>query len=366
MDIWSLPGPSSFVGDIENAIRDGSNVIVRFPLEIPNGFEHELKERLRSLLTWNHVDASDSGLNPLSFLHQQICPEINVLEVSSIAELAAHASFQGRLIWVENIKIGTWSEWSTFLRAYSDVCRNVDLLGRTVFIALVSKEAVTNNVTEEVALINYDFRRVVDMLDLFILGLREVTNRIQHRGHRSLLAHTVAQIAQWDSFLARQLLALPTEEALNPDKILRRYAKERGWTPETPRCWENGTQDGTPENPIVHSALLELCGSSRIVQHRIWAAQAAVLLPLIEEQRVSLIDQCRRYLNLPIQTADGRRIDDPLDLEVGQLVRHLAQGRKPRGLMKKAQRLRNARNKLAHMEPLEPKEALQMVLLSGL
>ena len=364
MDIWSLPGPSLFVDDIESAVRDGSNVIVRFPSEVPSGLERDLRERLHSLVLWNHVDASDSNLSPLAFLHQQICPEVGVLEISNTAELAAHTSFQGRLIWVENINVGMWSEWSIFLRAYSDACRNVDLLGRTVFIVLLTREAVTNKFAEEAALVSYDFRRVMDMLDLFVLALRELTNRIQHRGHRALLAHTISQIAQWDSFLAIQLLALPTEEALSPEKILRQYATERGWTLETPRCWESGTQDGTSEKPIVHSALLVLCGSSRIVQQRIWAAQAAVLLPLIEEQRINLVDQCRRYLNLPIQTADGQQIDDPLDLEVGQLVRHLAQGRKPRGLMKKVLRLRNARNKLAHMEPLAPKEALQLVLLS--
>ena len=364
MDIWNLPGPSSFVDNIESAVRDGSNVIVRFPTEVPEGFERDLRERLHSLFIWNHIDASNSSSNPHSFLHQYIFPDVSAFDVGSITELAANPSFQGRLIWIENINYEVWPEWSTFLRAYSDACRNVDLISRTVIIVLLSREAAASKITEEAALISYDFRGVVDILDLFILVLWELTSRIKHRGHRALLAHTVAQVAQWDSFLANQLILLPPEEALSPENILRQYASERGWTSETPRCWESGTQDGTPEKPIVHSALLEVCGSSRIVRQRIWAAQAAVLLPLVEEQRVSIIEKNRRYLNLPIQTADGRHIDDPLDLDVGQLAWHLDRKDKPQGLRKKVRNLRLVRNKLAHMEPLEPKEALQLVLLS--
>ena len=365
MDIWSLPGPSSFVDNIANAVRDGANVIVRFPLETPGGLEHELRERLHSLFIWNHIDASDFNLNPLTFLLQQICPDVDAYEVGSIAELTVNTSFQGRLIWVENIDNEMWREWSTFLRTYSDACRNVDLMSRTIFIVLLSKEAITRSITEEVALLSHDFRGVVDMWDIFILALREVSASTKHREHRALLAHTVAQVAQWDTFLAGQLLALPLEEALSPENILRQYAIDRGWTSETLSCWENGTQDGTAEKPIVHSALLEVCGEARTVRQRVWAAQAAVLLPLVEEQRVSLISQNSRYLNLPIKTEDGRQIDDPLDLDVGQLAWHLDRRDKPKVLRKKVRRLRVVRNKLAHMEPLKPNEVLSVMLFAN-
>ncbi len=365
MDIWSLPGPSSFVDNIENAVRDGSNVIVRFPIDIPGGLKRELRERLHSLFIWNYIDASDSSLNPLAFLHQQISPDVSAFKISSIAELADNTSFQGRLIWVENIDNEMWPEWSTFLRAYSDACRNVDLMNRTVFIVLLSKGAIAGKITKEVALVSYDFRGVVDMLDLFVLALREAPVSNKPREYRALLAHMVAQVAQWDISLAGQLLALPLEEVLSPDNILRQYALDRGWTSETLNCWENGTQDGMPEKPVVHSALLEVCGESRTVRQRIWAAQAAVLLPLIEEQRISLISQNSRYLNLPIKTEDGRQIDDPLDLDVGQLAWHLDRRDKPKVLRKKIRSLRLVRNKLAHMEPLKPNEVLRVMLFAN-
>lgn len=325
--------------------------------------EWELKERLLSIFEWTRVDAACTDLDPLALLRQQICTDTEASDVGSIAVLAVTTSFQGRLIWVESIERGAWSEWSIILRAYSDASRNVDLLNRTVFIVLLSGEVVADEAPEEVALVYCDYRGVVDTLDLFAFALWRTLPSVHCREHRALLAHTVAQVAQWDSALAEQLLGLPLNEALNPADILRQYAQDRGWTAETPRCWEMGTVDGPAERPTVHSALLEVSGASRLVRQRVWAAQAAVLLPLVEERRVGLVTRYGRYLNLPIEAEDGRRIDDPFDLDVGQLAWYLDRAGKPQVLRKQLRRLRHVRNKLAHMEPLVPEQALHRMLV---
>lgn len=362
MNLWSLPGPSSFVDEIEDAVRDGASVIARFPSEVPNGLERELRERLHSLFEWTSIDASQAGSDPLAFLFQQECPHVNAFEVISIAELAVNISFQGKLIWIEKIHSGAWSDWSRFLRAYSDACRNVDILNRTVFIVLLSGEAVTSEVPEEVALVRRDFRGIVDTLDLFVFALWKIPASIERREHRALLAHTVAQIAQWDSSLAEQLLELPPAEALSPEGALQQYARDRRWTAETPIRWEMGTVDGSAERPTVHSALLQVSGKSRVVSRRVWAAQAAALLPLVEKRRAGLVDTYNRYLELPMETDDGQRVDDPHDLELSQLARHLDRPGSPWRLRRQVRRLLDVRNKLAHMEPLEPAQALHRML----
>lgn len=364
MHIWSLPGPSSFVDNIEDSVRDGASVIARFPSEAPSGLERELKERLHSVFQWNSIDASQTDSGPLTLVLQAICPGAIAFEASSITKLALTDSFQGRLVWIEKIDSGMWPEWSRFLRAYSDACRNVDILNRTVFVVLLSGKSVTCEVPEEVALVRCDFRGAVDTLDLFIFALRQVPANVKCREHRALMAHTVAQVAQWDSLLAEQLLALPLAEALSPEATLVQYALDRGWTVETPECWEEGTVNGPTERPTVHSALLEVCGKSRLVRQRIWAAQAAVLLPLVEERRVGLVGRYGRHLELPIRTEDGRWVYDPLDLEVGFLAWFLDRPGSPWRLRKQVRRLRDVRNKLAHMEPLEPAQALHRMLFT--
>ena len=281
-----------------------------------------------------------------------------------MAELADSPPFQGRLVWIENIDRTDWAIWSATLVAYAEACRNVDLLNRTVFIVLLSGEAVTEVSPEEVALVRRDFRGVVDTLDLLVLALWSAPEDIRRREQRALLAHTVAQVAQWDFSLAEQLLSLPLAEALSPADALRHYAQCRGWTAATAECWETGTIDGPAERPTVHSALLSVSGRTRQVRQRIWAAQAAGLLPLVEERRVGLINRYRRYLQLPIEIEAGVWVYDPLDLDVGQLARHLDRTDKPRMVREQVRRLRLVRNKLAHMEPLDPEQALHRMLFA--
>ena len=362
MDFWSLPGPSSFVDDVEGAVRDGVNVVARFPGGVPDGLERDLRERLHSVFEWTSIDASRDRSDPVGFLRQQVCPDVSSFEIRNVAELAVMESFQGRLFWLENIDGTAWPYWAEALSSYSDACRNVDLLSRSVFVVVLSDEAAVNELRREVALVCRDFRDDVDTSDLFAFALWKARSSVACREHRLLLAHTVAQVAQWDSFLAEELLAVPLVEALNPCSILKRYARRRGWTPETSRTWETGTVDGPVQQPIVHSALLEVSGSSRVVRQRLWAAQAAVLLPLVEQRRVGLVERQSRYIRVPIENGGGQQIEDPLDLDLGMLAWHLDRVEVPQRLRARTQRLRRVRNKLAHMEPLTPEEALHPML----
>ncbi len=363
MDFWSLPGPSAFLDDVEGAVRDGVNVVARFPGGVPSGLERDLRERLHSVFDWTSIDAARSRLAPVGVLREQVCPDVSSFEIGNVGELAVLESFQGRLLWLENIHITTWPHWAEALRVYSDACRNVDLLSRSVFVVVLSGEAAANEIPREVALVCRDFRDNVDTSDLLAFALWKARSSVACREHRLLLAHTVAQIAQWDSLLAEELLALPLLDALDPGRLLKRYAERRGWTAETSRTWEAGTVDGPAQQPIVHSALLEVSGSSRVVQQRLWAAQTAVLLPLVEQRRVGLVERQGRYIRVPIESGGGQQIVDPLDLGLGKLAWHLDRDEVPQRLRARTQRLHRVRNKLAHLEPLTPEQALHPMLL---
>ena len=364
MTIWKLPRPSSFVDNIEFDIREGSSVIARFPSSVPSGLENELRERLHSLWEWTTIDASVAGPDPVAFLRHRICPEVSARRVRSMADLAHTPSFQGSVLCIENIDRSDWAQWASALVAYADASRNVDLVSRTLLIVVLSGDVVAEKCPNEVALVRRDFRDVVDVLELFMFALWRAPISIETPEQRALLAHTISQVARWDCLLAEQLLSLPLDEALSPEDALLSYAQHSGWTSSTSRCWENGTIDGPADRPVVHSALLSVSGESRSIRQRIWTAQAAVLLPLVEERRVRIISHCRRYLRLPLQTERGQLIRDPLDLEVGLLAWCLERTNTPQAVKRQVRWLRDARNKLAHMEPLEPAEALHATLLS--
>ncbi len=323
---------------------------------MPPGLETELRERLSPVCSaWTSIDAS-AATDPVVFLRERLCPDVAAYRARDMADLADTTAFQGRLLWIEKIGRCNWAQWAAALAAYADACRSVDLLSRTLFIVVLSGATVEEGVPEEVALVRRDFRNVVDTLDLFVFALFRLSGRIEHLERRSLVAHTVSQIAQWDCVLAERLLIAPIE-ALTPDSALRDYAHGRGWTPDTIRCWENGTVDGPADRPIVHSALLTVSNDSALVSQRKWAGQSAVLLPLVEARRVSLIPRCRRYLQLPIQTQAGEKIYDPRKIEIGTLAWHLERTNAPQWLKRQVGFLRHVRNELAHMKTLPPEDA---------
>lgn len=355
MMFWRLRGPSLFVDGIEDSVRNGLNVVTRFPLDSPPGLELELRDRLHSVLEWTTVDACRGAGDPIEVLRLQTCAEHSAVRVRSMNELSEADFFQGRLIWISNIERQNWSRWADALLAYAEACRNVDLLNRTLFLVTLSGRVAAEDVPEEVALVCRDYRGVVDYLDLFVFALWNASANIHDPKQRALVAHTVAHVAQWDFFLAKLLLSAETQEALYPVSSLCNYARCREWTGDTPKRWDQGTVDGGGET-IVHSALLAISGELRQVRQRIWAGQAGVLLPLIEERRVSLVPECRRYLDLPVEI-EGLAISDPFDIEVGQLARLLVRTHAPPTIRKQVRLLRDARNKLAHMEPLDASQA---------
>ena len=95
-----------------------------------------------------------------------------------------------------------------------------------------------------------------------------------------------------------------------------------------------------------------------------WAAQPAALFPVVEERRIGLVTHYRGSLTLPVVTEDGSSINDPLDLNIGQLARQLDRSGRPPTLRRQTRTLRHIRNRLAHMQSLAPEYALHRILFT--
>ena len=364
--LWELPGPARFVRSIGDALRHGSSVVVRFGSTVPDGLDQELDRHCRWGFRWVEVNG-EFGASPLAALRRALPLRRRDVEVSSLAELVRLEHFQERLIWVSGVSPENWPAWRTFLLAYSDASRNHVPEGRrTALVVPLRGAGFQQPDVSDVAVTHRQFRDVVHRDDLFVMALQHEDGRpSRHRVSRALRANSVAHISQWDHTLAERLLEADLQSALQPRAILESYARERSWTAETAENWEVGTVNGPRNRPLVHSALLALQGREPELDRRLWAAQASVLLPLLEERRVELIDRHRSHFKLPFETELGR-FEEPDDLELGSLLYYFHLHGPPSGkVMGEAKRLRAARNKLAHIKPLTPSEALHPVLLGA-
>lgn len=363
--VWELPGPRRFVRDVADDLRGGSSVVLRFGSAAPDGLLEQLNRSCVWGFSWNTVEA-DSDRHPLSVLRRSPAVVKQRSGVRSVLDLARDEHFQERLIWVRGLRPAAWPKWRMFLRSYSDASRNHVLTDRrTTFVVPLCGSGFDQAELSEVAVVNREFRDVVHRDDLYIFAVQHSERRKRRRVIRSLLAHTVAHVACFDHALAERLLEADVHLALKPWPILRAYAQERGWSVETAEDWAVGTIDGPRRRPTVHSALLFAKKRQAELSRRLWAAQAAVLMPLLEERRTELINRYRNHFDLPFET-ELERYEKPEDLELGPLVHYFHRHGPPnRRAMGEARQLRHLRNKLAHIVPLEPNEALHPLLLGA-
>ena len=164
-----------------------------------------------------------------------------------------------------------------------------------------------------------------------------------------------------------------TAEACDEDKRLRRRLWRDFVTPLDARALVErfGRRSGhRPAHIALRSALIaELAGTDLTVaeqllreplgrmletgnhpRERVWAAQVSVLFPVLERERLSMLNSHRRFLRLPHTREDGTQIRCLSKLEIGDLA---AQARLGGPLETERQRLgwlRRVRNALAHNE----------------
>lgn len=93
-----------------------------------------------------------------------------------------------------------------------------------------------------------------------------------------------------------------------------------------------------------------LLHQGRHSHEKVWAAQVATLLPLVERERQQLLYSHQALWQLPHIRKDGRKISKLSDLEIGDMAAQAQRGGQLEGSRKRLIWLRRVRNSLAHNE----------------
>ena len=119
--------------------------------------------------------------------------------------------------------------------------------------------------------------------------------------------------------------------------------------------WHGGVVNQIEGAKQIHAAALAGVGEWLELKRRLWRAQVGVVLPYIEERRPMLLEELSTVLAVPFSTPYGQVLTDVRDLEVGHIEAQLAAGRVPvsEAIRTEVRWLREARNRLAHLEPLD-------------
>jgi hypothetical protein len=357
---WQLPGPRRFLEQVEEDLRAGTNVVLLLPKDGVPDLRAALRRHLSDEWVWHSTDTRQPD-SPSAIVFRELVPDYPPRELRNARSLANCEAFTGYLVWLDGLNARNWGQWKSFLSEYEHACRARPQFGRSLFLAPLVGELALDPPETEICLRCREWRDVVGELDMMLFADVLLRRHSVPVRQRMLLATTIAKVALWDPELATRMAALAPRQILQPQAYLQQIAAERGWTSETPRRWELGTENRVDGRDEVHSALLALGDGEGVLSRRLWSAQVSVLLPLVEERRRMLLPRLSRELGIVSESGCGAE-DALLHLELGEIAQRLSARCADSRLRQRVIRLRNIRNALAHLEVLPPEEALDAEL----
>ena len=317
----SLPGPAGFIDSVLQQIRDGVSVVVAAPTLAPLGLEDAFVESLqhdRWLVQRVTVDSQD---DPLKWLTERLYLEPERWVGWSVEKMFERLS-TGQVIVVDGVTDTNWEAWRTLLRDFEVASRQRASDERALLLIVVRGVPRKRLQTAGAALDLKIWTGVVGELDtLTYVDQRLRSSRKPNRCHK-LIVRQISALALWDLDLAAFLADQPESDTFDIQKVLQ-AARQSLVLDDAPMGagWERGGSDHFDGVEMSHPfVLVERGDPDDELRRRLWTAQAAELLPLIEVRRRELIRRLERHVPCPFWIDGKRQIRSLDELEIGSLA----------------------------------------------
>lgn len=345
-ELWSLPGSQRFVTDAVAEIRSGRSLLIRCSRLADTNPVIQISR----VLTESGYDSYDIDVAGEGAPAIKVCRALGLPRESgfSISKLFESEAFRRAPLLLADLKLYDCRDWFDFLNAFELRAKSVDAYDRPRFVLRVTcnVDEVPSSLSDGQVVSQRQWNGITSELDTAILITRKVMERELKPHQRRLLVAWVAQLALWDTELIDWLLALPLARLAMPKEALCEYGQLKGWANQRFTSWLEGTRNYYDGSDRRHSAWLALNDGGNELDRRLWAAQASVVLPLLDQHRRALIRESMGYLKPTLRGIAS--LDDALEMEFNELHNRLVQVIAPRSLQEKGRRLREHRNCLSH------------------
>lgn len=355
----ALPGPGSFIDRVIDRIRSGVSTIVATPSLAPPDIERAITDVLDQDRWAVHRCHADSVRDPLAWLTDQL-----YLEPESWVEWTTECLFErlspSQVISIEGVTEESWDIWLGLLKDFEVASRRRPADERAVLLVFVRGVPQRRLQFSGAALHVEVWTGVLGELDTLIYVDQLMRERREVARHHKLLVRQIAALALWDLELAEFLVEQPYSEIFDALNVLQVAGKalESGRV-AIDNTWEHGGMEKFDEQELLHPFVLMQNGDPRgELTRRLWAAQAAELLPLIEVRRRASAKSLQRHIRCPFWIDSDRKVDALDDLEIGSLAFAAHTHKAPPEMREKVQWLADCRNALAHLQVLDAFSAL--------
>jgi hypothetical protein len=379
-DIWQLPGPSSYVRDIGHAASMGRNVAVVLPryIAVDDTRTDALavalaKDLPRGERLW---PGSDGGLVEALGREVNWSPDSPV----TVPELLREEAAQGQTYVVASSDLDRRhrEELPNFLRRLAIEAHSLPPTERCTFIVIVERSSLptfAGNDRSDVTLAALWYWHRISRWDVaaHIAGNRASP---QSGVLGEIHTETAVELAKWNLDMAFDLaqswdgdiVTLPT---ITPPIDLDVELVGTGAISQQPPdglldAWDAAMVDGWHEK-ICIAPCHRLDDVSDLNRH-LWTAQARVLLPWIEIRRQELEQAMTRFLgeaNMKSSFATYSRGESVAEIALLNRIAEARIGRTNPSLRDAARVLRNARNQLAHLRPMQQAALAELVRVGG-
>ena len=378
--IWSLPGPRTLITDTVSELKAGRHVF----LALPSGMASD------PAVTDSLCDAVNIAVGRFSTARRLFAePDLDsVLEVfaravdfddppATVPELLSN--YQGAgvtfVLVAADHSPDRQAEFPRFLERIEQETHSAPAEARLSLVVIGGRDHLPSfrgGEDSDVSLATLWWWNRISRWDTAAY-IRHIDGpRIEDRTMADVRGETIVEVARWDLSLAERLAQ---EWSGDPAELAEHLTESRSGAEgvETrERCgsrpaegfldlWDAGQLDGWHDE-------YALAASAQRLRRLVWAAQARNVLPWIEQRREALQDKTiekltRKRFNDALQQLFNPPLTDAGQVEIGhlQLIIGARLGRTEPRMRSISRRLRDARNKLAHLDTLTLAELGELV-----
>jgi hypothetical protein len=357
---WKLDGPTAFIERAAGQLGTGRSMALLLPERLPNGLREALRAAIRQQGTysWWDLEVASAGpdADPGAVVWQALHGTPGNYTPGTLARAPEAA---GCLFWLEGLPADAWQDWKPFLARYSAATKASEVDVSAVFCVALSGEAALDPLGEDVRLGTAAWRGQMKRMDVLAHVHRSLeTTSVPPGVATDLIAAVSSEVASFDAELAVTLTRLPLRELVDPEALCRFLSQHAGpvttlasaTSTREPR-WCVGEIDHWNGHDVEHPCWLAANGNTAPLRRRIWRGEVSVLFPAIEERRVHLVSQLRRYLTVPWET-EFELVQSVEDLEIGTVWHQIRGTRAPQSSKTVIMHLATMRRALAHLEPV--------------
>lgn len=379
--IWSLPGPRTLITDTVGELKAGRHVFIALPAAMAT--DPAVTDSLSDAIA---VDAGRDRTTRRLFAEPDLDSLLEVVAravdfddpPATVPELLGH--YQGTgvtfVLVAGDHSPDRQAEFPKFLERVEQETHRAPAETRLSLVVIGGREHLPSfrgGADSDVSLATLWWWNRIARWDTAAHISHIDGPRSDERILADIRSETIVEVARWNLRLAEQLAQdWSGDPAELPDHLNEtpREAEQPAETRE--RCgtrpadslldlWDTGQLDGW------HDAYSPAPTRQRL-RRLVWAAQARIVLPWIEQRREVLQERTiakmsRKRFNDSLQQLFDPPLTDAGLVEIGDLYKviNARLGRTEPALRSTAWRLRDARNKVAHLDPLPLAELGELV-----